>query len=98
MTRPWAERSGSSCRQCATSSATGPRSSLPTRVPGAHLPKPGAAPEGGWFGTDVQWPIEDPDVNAAVHYLRHSGLQDGPETEDLLERVLDGVKRIGKAR
>jgi hypothetical protein len=75
-----------------------PRSSLPTRVPGALLQQAGAAPEGGWFGTDVRWPTDDPDVNAAVHYLRRSGLPDGPEADALLQRVLDGVKRIGRPR
>lgn len=66
-----------------------PRSSLPTRVPGAHLTQRDPASEGGWFGTDVRWPTQDPDVN----YLRRSGVADGPGTE-LLERVLAGVKRL----
>lgn len=66
-----------------------PRSSLPTRVPGAHLTQLVEPPDDGWFGTPVEWPTQDPDVG----HLRRSGVPDGPGTE-LLERVLAGVKRL----
>lgn len=65
--------------------------SLPKRTPGAQLSQPGPAPESGWFGTPVPWPTSDPDVTAAVRYLRDSGLSEGPETDALLRRVLDGL-------
>lgn len=69
-------------------------SELPKRVPGALLPQPSQPPEGGWFGVSVTWPTEDPDSTAAVHYLRDSGLPDGPEVHALFDRVLDGLYRL----
>jgi hypothetical protein len=67
---------------------------LPKRVPGAHLPQPGPTPEGGWFGTSVQWPTEDPDAGAAARYLRDCGLPEGPEADALLHHVLDGLRHL----
>jgi hypothetical protein len=81
-----------------------PRSSLLTRVPGAELSKPVEPPEDGWFGTPVAWPTEDDDLEArnamrvVARYLEGCGLPDDRhEAEELLERVLDGVKRVGSS-
>jgi hypothetical protein len=72
-------------------------SNLPKRVPGALLPSAGPAPDGGWFGTDVAWPTDDPDATA-IRYMCGHGLIDGTEAEALFHRVLDGLHRLDGAR
>lgn len=75
--------------------------SLPKRIPGAHLCQPHAAPEGGWFGEPVEWPTKDPDGTAAntvdtavACYLGITELPAGAEAETLFRRVIDGLHRI----
>jgi hypothetical protein len=77
-------------------------SSLPKRVPGAGLEQPVEPPDGGWFGTPVEWPTEDEDLIRArdtqrvlAHYLDGSDLPDGQAGAALFDRVLDGIKRLG---
>jgi hypothetical protein len=77
--------------------AMSPTSNLPKRVPGARLPSAAPAPEGGWFGTDVAWPTDDPDATAIRHICGH-GLIDGAEAEALFHRVLDGLHRLNGDR
>lgn len=82
-----------------TATETALMTRLPKRVPAAGLPPRGvAAPHGGWFGTDVQWPIADPDAvalaAAAAPYLHTSELPDRPDTEDILHRVLIGLHHL----
>jgi hypothetical protein len=66
---------------------------LPKRIPRAHLPQPGPAPEGGWFGTGVQWPTEDLDI-PFPRYLHGSALPGGPAGRARLQQVLDGLRQL----
>lgn len=75
---------------------------LPKRIPGAKRPGQVEPPKGGWFGRPVEWPSQDHDLVLAknirrvmAHYLKGSDLPAGAEAASLLERVLDGFKRLG---
>jgi hypothetical protein len=67
---------------------------LPRRSPGAHVPKSVLAPEGGWFGEPIDWPIEDQDETALARYLRVTELPEGSEAEVFFRRVLDGLHKL----
>lgn len=74
---------------------------FPKRVPGASLQKAVEPPDDGWFAQGVKWPLEDQDLvkiertrRVMARYLDVGDLS-GAEAMGMLERVLEGIKRLG---
>jgi hypothetical protein len=79
------------------SRATRSMNDLPKRVPGARLRSASPAPEGGWFGTDVAWPTDDPDATALLNVAEYE-LIDESEADALFHRLLDGLHGLDATR